>query len=340
MTISSLLSFAFQWRQKLGLFEKTEVLRIFYGPCESNHPELKKIAIEVFGEHAWITIWEPVADETLNETLGFLRTLKLNSAEFAVTPINRTTSENTTLKSIVLMDRSKIASDANVRTLWGTPPEGRFSATEFSIPYLLQFQETKHPGLFLDHAPLRRWLMDTQKEKKVLNLFSYTGSLSVAAARGGASHVTTLDLSKSTIEWAQENWKNAGLEEARGNFIYGDVFEWLPRLVKKGEMYDTILSDPPSFSRSKNGVFSTQKDSGKLHELIFPLLKVGGVLVSSINSESLSEQQFLREIDRAAENLRMGIQILGTVDLPESFPTHSHAISERYLKGFYVLRTG
>lgn len=70
-------------------------------------------------------------------------------------------------------------------------------------------------------------------------------------------------------------------------FIYGDVFEWLPKFIKKNKQCGTILCDPPSFSRLlKNGVFSTNKDSQRLHELILPLLKVGGVLVTSINSEN------------------------------------------------------
>lgn len=317
------LTFAYQWRKNLGLLERTEALRIFYGPGEATAPELKDIAIELFSNHAWITQWNPVAEKTLNEVIAFLKTLK---------PFDRA------VESVVLMDRSKVASDADVKTVWGTPPAERFTVKEFNVPYLIQFQDTKHPGVFLDHAPLREWLLQTQKGKSLLNLFSYTGSLSVAAGMGGASRVTTLDLSKSTIEWAEANWKNAGLNPDVGNFIYGDALEWLPRLLKKGERFDTITCDPPSFSRSKNGTFSTQKDSQKLHELIFPLLDEGGVLVTSINSENYPEAHFLKDIHLAAEATRCRIQILRRVDLPETFPTRSQHLQERYLKGFYILK--
>jgi len=313
------LQFALDWRKSLGLFEKTEALRIFYGPGETTIPELKPLAIELFQKHAWITQWDAVSSDTLNIVVEFLRSQKA--------------------ESVVLMDRSKIATDAEVKTLWGDPPSGRFAVREFGTRYLVQMRDTKHPGLFLDHAPLREWLLQTQKGKTVLNLFSYTGSLSIAAAAGGAKRVTTLDLSKATIEWAEESWKNAGLSADQGNFIYGDALEWLPRLLKKGEHYDTITCDPPSFSRSKNGTFSTQKDSQRLHELIFPLLNRGGILVSSINSENYPETSFLKDIHAAAEATRTSIRILKRIDLPETFPTPSRRPEERYLKGFYVLKT-
>jgi 23S rRNA (cytosine1962-C5)-methyltransferase len=316
--IAKTLQFAYEWRKRLGLFETSEALRIFYGPGESTLTELNPIAIELFKNHAWITQWDTVTTATLDQVVGYLKNLNV--------------------ESVVLMDRSKVASDADVKTIYGTPPTGRFSVTEFGQPYLIQFSETKHPGLFLDHAPLRKWLLATQKNKTVLNLFSYTGSLSVAAAKGGASKVTTLDLSKSTIEWAEENFKNAEIAPEVGNFIYGDALEWLPRLYKKGERFDTITCDPPSFSRSKNGTFSTQKDSQKLHELIFPVLNPGGILVTSINSENYPESHFLKDIHLAAEASQCRIQVLSRVDLPETFPTRSNQLQERYLKGFYLLK--
>ena len=315
---------ALDWRLQFSFLKNTETLRIFYGPGEAQTSDvLNSIAIDLFQEHAWITQWNELPSKALEPVVEWLRT---------ISPWGKK------IQSVVLMDRSKVASEKDVATLWGAPPVGRFSVRENGIPYLIQFEKTKHPGLFLDHFPLRQWLLNTQSNKKVLNLFSYTGSLSVAAGKGGATSVTTLDLSKSTIEWAQENWRSSDLEEARGNFIYGDAFEWLPRLAKKNEKYDTVLCDPPSFSRSKNGTFSTQKDSQKLHELIFPLLNSGGILVSSINSENYPEAHFLKDLHLAAEKGGDQIQILKRVDLPETFPTSSKQLSERYLKGFYVLK--
>ncbi len=311
---------AIQWRKNLNLNGDTETLRIFYGPGESTHSELQHIAVDLFLDHAWITQWKVVSDRTIKEVCRALQ------------------SDIMKLKAIVLMDRSSVASEADVKTVHGTPAVDRFTVKEFGIPYLIQMSATKHPGLFLDHAPLRKWILRTQKDKTLLNLFSYTGSLSVAAGVAGANQVTTLDLSKSTIDWAKDNWTNAGLDPAKGDFIYGDVFEWLPKMKKRNQTFDTILCDPPSFSRSKTGgTFSTNKDSTRLHEQIFPLLKSGGVLVTSINSENHLEKNFLADIEAAAEKTKTKILILGRVDLPESFPTPAN-LKDRYLKGFYILK--
>jgi 23S rRNA (cytosine1962-C5)-methyltransferase len=315
MNFTQSLNTAFEWRQNYGLLDQSETLRIFYDP--------KTIAIDLFQNHAWITQWGNLRANILPDAIAFLRELK---------PWGKK------IESIVLMDRSTVASEKEVQTIWGTPPQERFSVLENGVPYLIELNKGKHPGLFLDHEPLRRWLKTSQNKKRVLNLFSYTGSLSVAAGKGGAVHVTTLDLSKSTIEWAEANWKNANLEPANARFIYGDVFEWLPKFIKKNEQYDTILCDPPSFSRSKNGVFSTNKDSQRLHELILPLLAKGGVLVTSINSENYPESSFLRDIHQASEKTGALLQVLKRIDLPESFATSSHHLGERYLKGFHLIR--
>jgi 23S rRNA (cytosine1962-C5)-methyltransferase len=314
------LELAIDFRQNLRMLEQTEALRLFHGPGESDHPELKHLAIDLFLDHIWITQWKPVKSETLSTVSSIL------SSRF-----------KDRIAAIVLMDRSTVASEAEVITWSGTVKPGRFTVLERGIPYLVQMEKTKHPGLFLDHAPLRTWLRETQANKTVLNLFSYTGSLSVAAGIGGAAKVTTLDLSKPTIEWAKENWTHAGLPADRGDFIYGDVFEWLPKFEKRGLKFDTILSDPPSFSRGNKGTFSTQKDSGKLHEAILPLLKSGGILVTSINSENHSERNFLKDIEEAAHATQCTLHLIGRVDLPNSFPTPLD-LTSRYLKGFYFLK--
>jgi 23S rRNA (cytosine1962-C5)-methyltransferase len=319
--VLEILKTAIQLRRTLHAFEASEALRIFYGPGETEHPELRHIAIDQFRDHFWITQWKPISPSTLKSIEASLKTEFVGKIE-----------------AIVLMDRSEIASDADVAPLFGVPTQGRFTIHENGVPYRVQMTATKHPGLFLDHAPLRAWLKTTQNEATVLNLFAYTGSLSVAAGVSGAKKVTTLDLSKSTVDWARENWIHAGLPEDRADFIYGDVFEWLPKLEKRGALYDTILCDPPSFSRSKNGTFSTQKDLARLHAAILPLLKNGGILVTSINSENHSERNFLKDIEAAALKTKCSLTVLSRIDLPPTFPTGMN-LQERYLKGFYLLKT-
>ncbi|HTO14702.1 MAG TPA: class I SAM-dependent methyltransferase [Edaphocola sp.] len=115
-------------------------------------------------------------------------------------------------------------------------------------------------GLFLDHRPLRTRFLTEAKGKKVLNLFSYTGSFSVYAAKAGASLVTTVDLSKTYLQWAIENFKLNDLPLDGHLFVQSDVMQFLK--LSTTELYDLIIVDPPSFSNSKSmkGTWDTQRD--------------------------------------------------------------------------------
>ncbi len=112
--------------------------------------------------------------------------------------------------------------------------------------YLVDFETYLDTGLFLDHRWLRRTLQATAKDKKVLNLFCYTGSLSVAAAMGGAELVDSVDTSNTYLSWAKENFN---LNQIKGAhyFIRSDVMAFLKQNKQK---YDIIVADPPTFSNS------------------------------------------------------------------------------------------
>jgi 23S rRNA (cytosine1962-C5)-methyltransferase len=105
---------------------------------------------------------------------------------------------------------------------------------------------------------------------------------------------TSLDLSKKHLDWGRRNFALNGLDPAAHDFIYGDAFEWMRRLGKKGRQYDVIVLDPPTFSQSKErGVFRAEKDYGQLVQVALPLLKKEGVLLASTNAASLLPEKFL-----------------------------------------------
>lgn len=197
---------------------------------------------------------------------------------------------------------------------------------ELGLSYKIKQKNVRHPGLFLDHYPLRKWMIDSKAIKgNVLNTFSYTGSLSCAAFKGGAETVTTLDLSKSTIEWAKENWLLNQFPENKGDFIYGDYFEWLPRFHKKKRFFNAVILDPPSFSRGKNGVFSTKKDLETLHVLALSVLSTEGYLISSINSETISLSDYIKEIQKIVLSQNRTFQFIRELKAePIGFPKAEH----------------
>lgn len=317
------LESAWSWRVERGLLSpdlsSAQALRVFHGrgeaaECES---ELGAVAIDLFGREFWVTAWE--------ETPEVLRVI----AEFL--------SEKGAASAVVIQ-RPKGSLPAEPQVLFGEPSSQGQAVAEGSARFWVRMQGSRHPGLFLDHAPLRAWLVARSRGWKVLNTFAYTGSLSVAAGVGGAESVTTLDLSKPSIEWASENWKLNGLASEKARLIAGDVFEWLPRLKKEGKRFDCVISDPPSFSRGKKGNFSTSKDLPRLHGLLMDLLEPEGILVTSINSADVSWKQLETDVLSAARERKLGFEVLAKIDLPETFPTRLGIEKDRYLKG-WILRS-
>ena len=174
------------------------------------------------------------------------------------------------------------------------------------------------------------------KDLTVLNCFAYTGSLSVAAGAGGAKSVTTLDLSKPVVRWAEENWKLNELPAERARFVAGDVFERLPRFARQGERFGCVILDPPSFSRGNKGSFSTARDLPRLHRLALDCLEEGGVLVSSINSANVSRAKYEADVRQAARDSGAELEVLGRIQLAEPF-RGPRGVGEDYLKG-WILR--
>ncbi|MFP5458667.1 MAG: class I SAM-dependent methyltransferase [Bacteriovoracia bacterium] len=138
-------------------------------------------------------------------------------------------------------------------------------------------------GLFLDHRPLRREMLKTAKNKKVLNLFCYTGSLSVAAAIGGAAEVTSIDMSNPYLQWARRNFLLNEIPYQNHRFLQADIMTWLQD--PPSERWDIILLDPPSFSNSKrmDDVLDIERDHPFLIEACLARLNAGGILYFSTN---------------------------------------------------------
>jgi 23S rRNA (cytosine1962-C5)-methyltransferase len=184
-------------------------------------------------------------------------------------------------------------------------PESRFEIVENGLKLLVSLDAGYSTGLFPDQRENRRRLLARDlRGKSVLNTFAYTCAFSVAAARAGAT-VTSLDLSKRYLDWGRDNFRLNAISPEAHDFIYGDCFDWLARLAKKGRGYDLVLLDPPTFSKVKKGrPFSAEKDYAKLVALAEPLVKTGGALFCSTNARSLSPQRFMETIQRGAARAR------------------------------------
>ncbi|TXH20595.1 MAG: methyltransferase domain-containing protein [Chitinophagaceae bacterium] len=159
-----------------------------------------------------------------------------------------------------------------------------FVVKENGHSFYVNLSDYLDTGLFLDHRTTRKMVQEKSMDKRVLNLFSYTGSFSVYAANGGASKVTTVDLSNTYINWAKRNFElNQLKDETKYEFIVADVLQYLFKI--DSHTYDIIVMDPPTFSNSKkmNAILDIQRDHISLINQCLKILKPGGSLYFSTN---------------------------------------------------------
>lgn len=155
---------------------------------------------------------------------------------------------------------------------------------EDGLKFLVNLTDYLDTGLFLDHRITRKMVRNTCANKRVLNLFCYTGSFSVYAAAGGASSVTSVDLSKTYLAWAEDNMTiNLFKDKQTYQFIHADVKQYLKTLQPNS--FDLVIMDPPTFSNSKRmkDILDIQRDHAELINDVLAAMTPGGQLYFSTN---------------------------------------------------------
>lgn len=151
--------------------------------------------------------------------------------------------------------------------------------------FLVNFEDYLDTGLFLDHRLTRAMVSALAGGRHFLNLFGYTGSASVYAAKGGALSTTTVDMSNTYLEWAQRNMALNGYRGSEHHFVRADCLAWLAAPGADRRDYGLIFLDPPTFSTSKNmtGTFDVQRDHAPLIKQAIRRLTPDGILIFSTN---------------------------------------------------------
>ncbi|MEP7313538.1 MAG: bifunctional 23S rRNA (guanine(2069)-N(7))-methyltransferase RlmK/23S rRNA (guanine(2445)-N(2))-methyltransferase RlmL, partial [Pseudomonadota bacterium] len=170
---------------------------------------------------------------------------------------------------------------------------------EGGLKFLVNFDDYLDTGLFLDHRLTRQRVRDAAqhqgKGRRFLNLFAYTGSVSVYAAAGGAASTTTVDLSRTYLDWAQRNLTLNGFAGPAHVLVHAECLAWLAEAVVRGPAYELIFLDPPTFSNSArmDGVLDVQRDHARLIEHCMSLLTRDGLLLFSTNAQRFALDSFL-----------------------------------------------
>jgi 23S rRNA (cytosine1962-C5)-methyltransferase len=193
---------------------------------------------------------------------------------------------------------------ANVAREWLSPPDPVWGearpevvALEGGVPFLIRPGADLSTGLFTDARPLRAGVRDhTPVGGRVLNTFAYTCGFGLNAALGGAGTVKNVDLSRKVLAWGQENYALSGLRAPDTDFLHGDVFEWLGRLARRGDAFELVILDPPSFARGKAGVWRAERDYARLAALAAAVTMPGGRLLALTNHAGVRDVAFERMV--------------------------------------------
>lgn len=161
------------------------------------------------------------------------------------------------------------------------PDQWKINYEHLGLSFLLKPFSFKHTGLFPEQAANWDWFSSLIKEAvqegreiKVLNLFAYTGGATLAAAKAGAK-VTHVDASKGMVGWAKENAKESGLEDAPIRWLVDDCVKFVEREIRRGNKYDAIIMDPPSYGRGPKG------EIWKIEDSIYPFIELTSNILSN-----------------------------------------------------------
>ena len=215
--------------------------------------------------------------------------------------------------------------------VYGQEAPDFFTVLENGVLYQVFMNDGLMTGIFLDQHEVRGSLVDgLAMGKSLLNMFSYTAAFSVAAAMGGASQTTSVDLAKRSRELSEAHFQANGISTDEHRFIVMDVFEYFKYAKRKGLTYDVIVLDPPSFARNKKQTFSVAKDYHKLISQSLEILNPRGIIIASTNAANVSRQKFTEQIDKGFAG--RSYQILNKYGLPADFAYNKKDESSNYLK--------
>ncbi len=209
-----------------------------------------------------------------------------------------------------------------------------FEVSEGALSFLVDVSAPLSTGVFPDLRLGRDAVARWAKDRKVLNLFSYTGAISVYASRGGAKEVTAVDVHAKSHARARRNFSVNGFDGEGPELIVGDALKTLARFSDRDRKFDMVIIDPPAFaSGSKGGKpWSTVRDYRELVAACIDVLEPGGLLVAACSTHKMSQADFDTALAVGAARAGREIQIIERQGLPVDFPVSPGFPQANYLK--------
>ncbi|MFT3921044.1 MAG: class I SAM-dependent methyltransferase [Myxococcales bacterium] len=307
MTLRALFESARARRLALGLpSAETNAYRLFHGAAEG----LEGLTVDVYGEFLVASLYTEQRGAREEEWLDALHELGFRGVYLKHRPKQANELRDD--------ERRVRAPEQAVR---GEDAPVSFEIRESSLPFQVRLGDGLSTGIFLDQRDNRAHLGQIARGKRVLNLFAYTCGFGLAAALGGAAETTNIDVAVPVLERGKLNYQAAGLDLEGHRFLARDVLDSLPRLARRGERFEIVALDPPSYASVKGkGRFNVEQDYTELARLALSVLSPGGTLLACTNHARLTEKDLEVCLRSAARALGRSLNAVRFVAPPADFP--------------------
>ena len=301
-----LISTAWVKRKPLWQNSSIDCFRVFHGYEEGS----KGTVIEKFNDAAVIDYKTDIREELAELTQALLK----------VFPFKTIIAKGHQSLGLSLKDRTHILHGKDAVA----------TCNEYDLKFNVQLDAPHNPGLYLDARDARNWLISNSANRRILNLFAFTGSLGVSSAYGKATEVIHLDRSKELLPRIQENYQINNLKFEARNFLRGDIYKHLPRAIKAGKKFDGIILDPPPkiyqspYAKHK----TTGQDFSALIKYCTQLLSPDGWILGMLHRFDYSWDDFEGQVTEASGGLLLPqSRLTSGIDFPESMPDKKLRVS-------------
>ncbi|HEY9034618.1 MAG TPA: class I SAM-dependent methyltransferase [Pseudomonadales bacterium] len=271
-----------------------DAMRLFHGRGHC-YPGLAMINIDWFDPVLWVVIYQQLEPDDQQQLFAGLQQLA---------------AANPAIACVAVQFRARGARGQTV--IYGALP-AQCLAKEGDLQFQLNFADNQNIGFFLDARPARDWVRQHAAGKRVLNLFAYTCSFSVAALAGGAQSVVNIDMARAALATGQHNHHLNGLAGRDVHFLPHDVFRSTRKLENLGP-YDLVIADPPS---RQKGSFEADKDYGKLLRKLAPMLAHDAQILACLNAPYLGADFLPQQFAAALPACTLRERLPQREDFPE-----------------------
>ncbi|KUZ66007.1 23S rRNA methyltransferase [Burkholderia ubonensis] len=232
--------------------------------------------------------------------------------------------------------REKEGLEQTTGVLAGEPPPATLITNENGVRYHVDVPNGHKTGFYVDQRDNRALVTQYANGRDVLNCFCYTGGFSLAALKGGAARVVSIDSSGDALALAQQNVVANGFDPARASWLDADAFKTLRRLVDEGDRFDLIVLDPPKFAPTRDSVDRAARAYKDINLSGFKLLRPGGLLFTYSCSGAIDMDLFQKIVAGAAADAKVDARILKRLGAGVDHPLLSAFPEGEYLKGLLL----